>query len=212
MKKTIEIKTKYIAPSAGYFEIDRGNSVYRLMEKMTNPLTQDKLAEFYEAEKKKGNPIPMNSIQHYELFNDAVKSGNSNLLNFLQKGLRKYPNTLTRVIYNPKGKQDETIHNYGTSDFYSIVGDVVGNDNWIKEINNLGALESLLETKDVKRLNEISNAINKTPMYLLRYNSKPSENVERVVRFFASVGGGLVLSAVRGPSVEDPAFLVEKVK
>jgi len=63
MEKDIELKTKYIAPSAGYFEIDNGNSVYRLMEKMTPSMNQDKLAEFYETAKKDGNPVPMNSIQ-----------------------------------------------------------------------------------------------------------------------------------------------------
>jgi len=211
MAKDIEVKSKYIAPSVGYFEIDNGNSVYRLMEKMTPSMTQDELAEKYEIWKKEGNPLPMNSIQHYELFNDAVKSGNSGLLNFLQKGLQRGPNTLTRVIYNPKEEQDKTIHNYGTSDSYSIIGEIVGNEDWINEINNLNALEFLLKTKDVKRLNEISNAINNTPMYLWRCNSKPSEKTERVVRFGAG-GDGLVLNADRVPSFEGPAFLVKKVK
>ncbi len=210
MEKDIELKTKYIAPSAGYFEIDNGNSVYRLMEKMTPSMNQDKLAEFYETAKKDGNPVPMNSIQHYELFNDAVKSGNADLLNFLQKGLQRYPNTLTRVIYNPQEEKDEIIHNYRTSDAYSIIGDIVGNDNWIENINNINALESLLKTKDVKRLNEISNAINQTPMYLWRFNSKPSKKVERVVGFGAD-SIRLCLDAW-GPSGGDPAFLVEKVK
>jgi hypothetical protein len=211
MKKNIEVKTRYVAPNTGYFEIDNGNAVYRLMEKMTNSMTQDKLAEFYETEKKEGNPLPMNSVQHYELFNDAVKSGNADLLNFIQKGLKKYTNTLTRVIYNPIGEQDETIHNYGTSDTYSVIGDIVGDDNWIKSINNKNALDSLLKTKDVKRINKISNAINNTPMYLWRFNSKPSEKTECVVGFNANVVG-LGFIANRYSSGENPAFLVEKIK
>lgn len=211
MKENIEIKTKYVAPSVGYFEINNGNSVYRLMEKMTDLMGQDKLAELYEIEKEKGNPLPMNSIQHYELFKDAVKAGNSDLLNFLQKGLQRYPNTLTRVVYNPKGEQDETIHNYGTSDAYSIMRDIVGEDTWIKNLEDLTVLEPLLKTKDVKRIDEISNAINRTPMYLWRFNSKPSEKTERVVRFDAD-DDWLCLYAGGNPSVECPAFLVEKVK
>ena len=207
----MEVKTKYVAPNIGYFEIDNGKSVYRLMEKMTNPMNQDKLAEFSEIEKEKGNPVPMNSIQHIELFDDAVKSGNQDLLDFLQKGLQRYPNTLTRVVYNLAGKEDETIHNYGTSDSYSRIGDIVGNDDWVKNINNINALEFLLKTKDTERLNEISKSINKTPMYLWRLNSKPSERQERVVRFGANADR-INLDAYRLFFDEDPAFLVERVK
>jgi len=207
----MEVKTKYVAPNIGYFEIDNGKSVYRLMEKMTNPMNQDKLAEFSEIEKEKGNPVPMNSIQHIELFDDAVKSGNQDLLDFLQKGLQRYPNTLTRVVYNLAGKEDETIHNYGTSDSYSRIGDIVGNDDWVKNINNINALEFLLKTKDTERLNEISKSINKTPMYLWRLNSKPSGRQERVVRFGANADR-INLDAYRLFFDEDPAFLVERVK
>ena len=181
------------------------------MEKMTNPMNQDKLAEFSEIEKEKGNPVPMNSIQHIELFDDAVKSGNQDLLDFLQKGLQRYPNTLTRVVYNLAGKEDETIHNYGTSDSYSRIGDIVGNDDWVKNINNINALEFLLKTKDTERLNEISKSINKTPMYLWRLNSKPSGRQERVVRFGANADR-INLDAYRLFFDEDPAFLVERVK
>ncbi len=207
----MEVKTKYVAPNIGYFEIDNGKSVYRLMEKMTNPMNQDKLAEFSEIEKEKGNPVPMNSIQHIELFDDAVKSGNPNLLNFLQKGLQRLPNTLTRVVYNLAGKEDETIHNYGTSYSYSIIGDIVGRDGWIKNINNVNALELLLKTKDIERLNEISKSINKTPMYLWRLNSKPLKRQEHVVRFVAS-SGRVNLNANGSFFSENPAFLVERVK
>ena len=181
------------------------------MEKMTNPMNQDKLAEFSEIEKEKGNPVPMNSIQHIELFDDAVKSGNPNLLNFLQKGLQRLPNTLTRVVYNLAGKEDETIHNYGTSYSYSIIGDIVGRDGWIKNINNVNALELLLKTKDIERLNEISKSINKTPMYLWRLNSKPLKRQEHVVRFVAS-SGRVNLNANGSFFSENPAFLVERVK
>ena len=45
MAKNIEITAKYVAPSTGYFEINNGKSVYRLMEKMADAMTQDK--QFY---------------------------------------------------------------------------------------------------------------------------------------------------------------------
>jgi len=208
MTKNVKVKSKYVAPSTGHFEIDNGNSVYRLMEKMTPIMTQDKLAELYNEEKPKGNPIPINSIQHIGLFNDAVKSGNKDLMNYLQKGLREWPNTLTRGIYNPIGKEDEIIHNYGTSDAYSVIGDIIGDNNLIKDINNPNALESLLKTKDIKMLNKISNSINQTPMYFWRFNSKPSEKVEHVVGFYAG-DDRLGLNANRDLCYGYPAFLVE---
>lgn len=211
MAKNIEVKSKYIAPSTGYFEIDNGNSVYRLLDKMTPSMNQDKLAEFYEKEKQKGNPLPLNSIQMFEIISDAVKSGNDDLKNYLQEGLQRWSNTLTRVIYNPIGEEDEIIHNYGTSDAYSVMGDIVGKDGLIKNIDNSNALESLLGTKDIKKLNEISNAINSTPMYFWRFNSKTSEKVERVAGFNA-YDDGLLLYAYRYLSHEIPAFLVEQVK
>lgn len=211
MTKDVKVKSKYVASITGYCKIDNGNSVYRLIEKMTAPMRQDELAEFYESEKKKGNPLPMSSIQHIELVNDAVKSGNKDLMNYLQKGFRKWPGTLTRVIYNPIGEEDETIHNYGTSDAYSIIGNVVGRDDWIKDIDNPNALESLLKTKDIKILNEISNAINQTSMYFSRLNSKPAKKTEATARFYAN-DDGFNFSAGWSLSDESPAFLVVQIK
>lgn len=208
MEKTIKPKVKRILSG---FEIDNGSSVYRLMEKMTSSMNQDKLAEYYNIEKSKGNPVPMNSIQHLELFNDAVKSGNKELINFLQEGLRRGLNTLTRVGYNPAGKEDEVTHTYGTFDAYSVFGDIVGKDGWIKDVDNPNALELLLKTKDIKLLNEISNKINSTPMSFWRIDSKPSEKIERVVRFYAD-DNKLDLDADRYLRNEGPAFLVEKIK
>ncbi len=217
MSKIIKPKVKHILPSTGYFEISKYNEKgkeikYRLLDKLSSSMTQDKLAEFYESEKKKGNPLPLNSIQVMELLEDTANSNNNELKNYVHKSLREnWLNTLSRVIYNPAGKKDETIHNYGTSDSYSIIGDIVGNDNWIKDIDNKNALESLLKTNDVENLNKISNEVNQTPMYFWRLNSKPSEKTDRVVRFDADVFR-LFLYAYRLLSDEYPAFLVERVE
>lgn len=215
MARNIEVTSKYVLPSTGYFEITRHEKgktcTYRLLDKMTPAMTQDKLAEIYESEKQKGNPLPLNSIQTFELLEDAVKSRDSDLINFLQKGLQRWVNTLSRVIYNPLGKEDKTIHNYGTSNAYTITRDIVGRDDWISSIDNLDALKSFLGTKDIKNINKISNAINQTPMYFWRLNSKPSQAVERVVRF-NSLGDRLYLNAYGNLSDENPAFLVGKVK
>ncbi|MBU2612773.1 MAG: hypothetical protein KKB62_03575 [Nanoarchaeota archaeon] len=211
MTKEIEVKSKYVLPSTGYYEFSaNGVPKYRLLEKMTPSMTQDELAELYEVEKKKGNPLPLNSIQMFEIMEDAVKSGDKNLMNHIQKGLQMWPNTLSRVIYNPKG-EDEVIHWYGTSDEEKMKGHLVGKDGFIKNINNPNALEFLLGTSDIKRINGVTNSINKTPMYFWRFNSKPNERTERVVGFDAG-GGRLYLDADRCLSGEIPAFLVEFLK
>ncbi len=81
MTKNIKVKIKYVAPNSGYFEIDNGIHTYRLLEKLSPSMTQDKLAEFYESEKKKGNPLPLNSIQMMGLLEDTANSGNNGLKN-----------------------------------------------------------------------------------------------------------------------------------
>lgn len=172
-------------------------------------MTQDKLAEFYETEKQKGNPVPMNSILHFSLMNSAVKSGDRELMNHIQKGLQKYPNTLSRAIYNSGGK-DEVIHNYGTQDSYILTGDLTGSDGWIEDIRDKNIFNLFLGTKNINKLNRVSNGINKTPMYLWRINSKPSEKLERVVRFGANEDE-LSLGAYGGPFNEYPALRVLQV-
>lgn len=216
MAETINPQVKHIVPSTGYFEISKYDaegkaSKYKLLERLSSSMTQDKLAEFYESEKQKGNPLPLNSIQVMEILEDTANSKDSELKNYIHKSLRgNWINTLSRVIYKPVEEKDVTIHNCGTSDEYSITGDIVGKDGWIKDINNSNALESILKTKDIKKLNEISNTINSTPMYFWRINSKPSKKTERVVRFVAyDVGLGLYADGVL--FVEYPAFLVEQI-
>ena len=118
---------------------------------------------------------------------------------------------MSRVVYKPANQEDEVIHNYGTFDAYSIVGDIVGKDGRIKDINNPNALESILKTKDIKKLNEISNAINSTPMSFWRINSKPKEKTERVVGFSAD-DSRLYLDADGCLSSGNPAFLVERIE
>jgi len=208
----MRVKANYILPSTGFFEIDNGSSVYRLIEKLTPAMTQDQLAEFYEIEKAKGNPLPMNAIQHIELFRDAMNSKNSDLLNFLQRNLRtKFPNTLTRIVYNLIGEDDEVIHNFGTSDAYSLRGEIVGRDCLIKDIEDPNVLKLLVGTKGIKTLNKTSYAINSTPMFLWRRNSKTSIKSERVLGLYA-YPIGFNLYANRLLSYEYPAFLVEQVK
>ena len=213
---------RYIQPSESFFEIPgvvyRGKTgTYRLFEKMTDSMTQEQLAEFYEKEKSKGNPHPMDSVLHFAIPSAAYRLRNESpeeaekLRVFLQRGFEQAPNTLTRAIYNPSG-DDEIIHNYGTSDQYFLRENIVGSDNWIADISDKNVLESLLGTKDVVKINEVSQWINRTNSYLWRLNSKsPTKKEERVARFGA-LSDRLVLDCDRDPLDEYPAFRVLRVK
>jgi len=212
---------KYTQPSESFFEIPgvvyRGESrTYRLFEQMTDSMTQYQLAEFYEKEKSKGNPHPMDSVLHltipfaaYRLRNESPEEAEK-LRKFLQTSFRQNPNTLTRVIYNPDGN-DEIIHNYGTSDQYSLRENLVGPNNWMADISDKNVLESLLETSNVNKINEFFQWFNKTNGYLWRLNSKPSKKEERVVGFNAD-STRLYLNGNRDPSNRSPAFRVLQVK
>jgi len=199
-----------------YFEVNNELGDYKLMKKMSSPMTQNELAEIYEKGKSKGKPIPMNSIQHIELFEDAVKSGFNELINFFGENLQNNPITLTRVIYN-SCKKDEVIHNYGTSDAYTLVGDIVGEDGYIERLSNKEVLKSLLGTKDISKLDKIFNGIYPaSKMFLRRVNAKFDDaSFESVINFWGvNKYYPFVLDAwshLSLPSRKGIAFLVERL-
>ena len=189
--KTAKSKIVYTPPIEGSWDIPgvsyRGEKgTYRLFETMTPSLDQDELAQLYTTEKQKGNPHPTDmpllwaiATQVYEL-----RDENEALRDFLRKGLRKFSNTLTRIVYNTSG-MDCVIHNYGTSDVYSKDSTIVGSDGWINELTDSHVLEEILGTQDTQKINNVSHYINGTASYLWRLNSRPKQKEERIARFDA---------------------------
>lgn len=211
----------YHKPSEGYWEIPgidyRGEThTYRVFEKMAPVMNHDNLVEYSMGEKQKGNPYIGDSILTFATMSVAynLRKKHSEEIEmfrkFLQSGLKQYPGTLTRIIYNPQG-EDEIIHNYKTSDEYILNDKVVGSDGWIKDIPDKKILKSLLGIDNIKRINEISQWINNTNTYLWRLNSKPLQKNERVVGFDACLDG-LYLLCDRLPAYLYPAFRVLKVE
>jgi len=201
--------------SEGYFIIPeviyRGaTGTYRLFEQMTLAMNQEKLAELYETEKQKGNPYPTDAPLISAICTGAYILKNKNpeisekLKHFLRRSFRRYPNTLTRVIYNPLEK-NKIIHNYKTSDEYSLDGKVVGPDGWINEIPDKNVLEKLLGTSYIEQINRVSRWINETGMYIWRLTRK-----ERVAGFNA-IDDRFVFDCDRNPFHEFPAFRILKV-
>ena len=220
MTKT-QSRILYTPKSEGFFVVpgvvDRGETgTYRVFENMTSSMTQDQLSELYETKNQKGNPHPVDSVLHfaiplaaYNLKNESPNEAEK-LRQFLRQGFRQFPNTLTRAIYNPSGK-DKIVHNHGTSDEYSSDAEIVGPDGLIAKIPDKKILESLLGTDDIDKINEVSNWINGTNSYLWRLNSKPKNKEERVIGFCVG-GDGFGLDCGRSPIVGYPAFRVLRIE
>ncbi len=104
---------------------------------------------------------------------------------FLQDAMRtKYPSTLTRIRYNPRGEKDAIIHNFGTDSPEEISIDFSGVDMPISEMPLEVCLA--LTGKTPQETGEIMSYLNGgTSSYLWRVNSKPVQRDERVARFFA---------------------------
>lgn len=189
--------------------LDRGkNGTYEVIGEMTPSMTQDNLTKKYGLEIPSSALIWAIATKGYELRNENLEEAEK-LRQFLKTGFRQYPNTSTRLIYNPS-EQDKIIHNYKTSDEYSMNGNVIGPDDLIDKLPDANVLEQILGTKDIAKINEVSQWINGTDFYIWRLNSKPKEKIERVARFYA-VEYRLDLYCNMGPHSEDPAFRVLKV-
>lgn len=204
----------------GHFIISNVNhlgeiATYSLFEKLTPAMNLEQTSEYYEKQKKEGNPIPANSQLIFSIGDSAYNLRNESpgeseqLRNFLYQSLRLFPNAFTSCLYSPDGK-DKIIHNPNTSDKYSIDSKIVGPDNWFSKIPDKNILESLLGTSDVNKINQVFQWINKTNGYLWRINDKPKEKNKRVAGFSAS-DGRLYLDCLRSPRCEYPAFRVLKI-
>ena len=212
-------RISYIPPNESFWIIPevvyRGETgTYRLFEKMTPVMIQDQLAELYELEKAREMPRPMDSVLHFAIMNASYNLRHTGpdakkLRAFLHQNLRRWPNTMSRIVHVPSA-EDRVIHNYKTSDEYSIDEQVVGPNNCVKDIQNKKVLESLLGTQDVVQIDKVFQWINRTDSFIWRLNSKPKQEHKRVVGFSANPTG-LNLSCNRRPFILHPAFRVLRV-
>jgi hypothetical protein len=201
----------FIVPEVIY----RGKTgTYGIFERMTSAMNQEQLAEFYEREKQKGNPHPADApliwaiaTKGYELRNKNPKNAEK-LRKLLKNGFREYQNTLTRIIFNNSGT-DEIIHNYKTSEQYSIKDKVIGPDGFIDKVSNANILEQILGTKDITKINKVSQGINSTNIHIWRLNSKPDVREEGTVGFGANKER-FNLNCYRAISDNNPAFRILK--
>jgi len=170
----------------------------RVYKNLTPAMNAEQLAKYYEKQKKDGNPYPTDSILTWNIFSKASdldeNSKTSELRNFFYKAVREFLKTSSIVNYNPFEEKDEAVHNYNTSDQYSLRENIAGPDGFITGIPDKKTLKSLLGKSNVNEINKTSQYLNETDMSIWRLIRKPTQKEKRVVRFYAD-GGRLGLYA-----------------
>lgn len=78
--------------------------------------------------------------------------------------------TLTRVIYQPL-KKDRIIHNYGTSEKYELLENIVGMSGCISTFRNTAYLKAILGTSNAKEIDLVYNWLNRTHTHIQRSDS-----------------------------------------
>ncbi|MEA3414000.1 MAG: hypothetical protein U9Q99_00535 [Nanoarchaeota archaeon] len=178
---------------------------------MFNAMDNNFLAKLSMEEKEKGNPYAISSIENWAILNAGARTGNEKLTKQFQHWLQKWPQTLSRVQYNPKGIEDKIIHNY-LMDNQEILTTLsfVGKDDWIKDIKDKSNLKLLTGSNNTTYLNETSQKINDTYNYIFRLNEEPQEKDEKIVEFDV-ISGCFILGACGDPSGMQPAFRVREI-
>lgn len=156
-----------------------------------NAKTQEDWAKYSLNAKSRGDfytgDMPLYHAVFSALFKQKNKPESEEARKFIQKQMRaKWLMTLTRIRYNPRGK-DKVIHNFGVAQHYELEENIVGPDRFVEQGDN-SALTALLGTGNINEIKEVYNLINQTPTYIWRVNSKPKQVDERVARFVASSG------------------------
>ena len=156
-----------------------------------NEKKQDDWADYSEQARKRNGfytgDMPLHHAIFASLYSQRDSPQSEEARKFIQKSMRdSYPLTLTRIKYQPKGK-DKIIHNYKTSDEYNLEENISGPDREI-ESSDSPALKALLGSDDVQKISEIYKWLNQTPTWFWRIE-KPSDVEERIARFIADFVG-----------------------
>ncbi|MEK6917891.1 MAG: hypothetical protein AABW51_02985 [Nanoarchaeota archaeon] len=218
MGKIVNHKGSFVVPNVFY----RGEKrTYEIFEEMAPAMTQNRLVEFHENEKQKGNPYLIDCPLHFAIFLAAYNLTKQSpeiaeqLRNFIHDGIKETPSTLTRIVYNI-GETDEIVHYCGTSEKYSTKRDVIGRHGYINDIKDKKALELILGVKDVGKVVNFFNWVNGTNGYFWRLEAKPKKDPDlpdyenRVVGLsFGGVGFGI--NCGRSTFFKYPAFRVLRI-
>jgi hypothetical protein len=203
--------------------IDGYNTSFLLSGDISESRTQDEHA--LQRKKAKRNEFYVECMPFYHsLFttlyknrkNNDFKNGVEEVRQFISESLFEYPlTTLTRVRYNPDGKNDLIVHDYKQPQQFRIKLDsIVGPNGYIlggDQDNIEKPLQILLGTnQSLQEINDVYMWLTAKSVYLKRINETPKISLESVA-VFTSYSGWSGLDCYRGTAYSDTALLVREV-
>jgi hypothetical protein len=96
--------------------------------------------------------------------------------------MTNYPNTSTRIAYQPQGK-DYVIHNIGYADQHITEEDITGPESSVNRLGMEKPLLAILGTDDLFRVETVYSILFGKQTFLWRLNNKPQEEELRAVLF-----------------------------
>ena len=194
-------------------------ATYELMEEMSPEMNFEKLREYSESERGKGNPYPATAPEVFALMErmsvrteDISEEDLVRGIDFWKNALRRWPQTASLNVYHSEGQNSAVVHGFGDL-AYRVEGTLIGPDGWVGDLSSgeREALKLSFGTKDSKRINRVVNALTHKDAFLWRLNSAPDETFKRVVGFYAR-SDWLVFDCCGVPAGRFPAFRVRKVE
>lgn len=183
---------RYSPPSGGYFTIPSEERTLFLADKLIPPMTQDQAG----GHTLEGGFHALSMLEHFDLIADmyALRNAGGDIekaRQFVRNAMGKsFPNTLTRLLYQPEGK-DKIVHGYGTKSPIEKQANLVGPAGEIVEVLTPEA-SLALTGRSPEEVAELMQYINGTPTYVWRLTAKPESVDERVAGFDANPGGAVL--------------------
>ena len=196
MVKTIEpvVEVKEFEKYFIISPIDNQGNVnpYIYDKELTKPMNLDgQMQEYYEKQKQLGDFTPATSLEIGTLIGDARISEHKGLINHLGTTFRNnLIRSFSQVNYGPNLEDNGILHYPAVSDEFFKQGIVYGPNGFVNDLSleQRMAFELILGKKGLLGLNKDSQAINSTPFYIWRLNSKPSEKIQVGADFDAGSG------------------------
>jgi hypothetical protein len=207
MERVIYVPERKV--EAGWrFKSRKGNEEFFLYRDLTPSLRQDDLVKLEDV------ADVSTLFKLFEVMYDLnAEKGTEDVRQFIQDVFRtKYPSTSTRIAWMPKGSKDIIMQRYGTEGQTEKTINLIGSDGEVQKVLRTDACRALTGTtpSNVKKYLDWTNGTDYTGVW--RFNSRPEQRTERVVRFYADSDGALLDCFNRFPADCYPALRVSRKK
>ncbi len=162
------------------------------------PKTQDELADYSRKAISNGQfyaaSLPLYHAIFKTLFHNkdgASRKEIEDIRMFVRNAFYRWPNTLTRIVYENSGK-DKVVHNYGLTSQYEIDYKVAGKKEMVKKASDRQLYASLFGTDDIFGVHEVYKWMIEKNACLWRLSNKPRRTSKRTVRFGISSDSAVI--------------------